>query len=162
MDLFDHDFLIALTCSMSAPVDGQQYLLELNWCAYNVRARRITEEVYLPVRPPAEVLPRLFPASTESAGIKQSDVEEAEDFRGIYQSFNKFVYEQIILNNSSFCLVSVGDDLIRRHLVAECQRCGLKPAHHFLKYFDIKAEFERCYPEANVGGSLSTMLKCRR
>ena len=162
MDLFDHDFLIALTCSMSMPVDGVAYLLELNWCAYNVKEKRVEHETYTLVRPPADILPGLFPASTEQTGIKQSDVESSEDFPSVYQRFNKFVYEQIILNNSSFCLVTVGDDLIRKHLVNECQRSGLKLAHHFLKYFDVRAEFERCYPEAKTSNSLSAMLKCER
>lgn len=150
MESLAHDYLVVLTASI---YQGQ--ILELYWCAYEVSSHKVTEESSVCVKPPAD-----FPLAQacEALGLVQQDIDEGDDWPSALQKFNMFVYENIILKNSTLCLVTLGDELLGRHIPDLCAKSGVKLAPHFSKSYVLESEFSHAYPEAN-STNLAVMLQ---
>lgn len=158
MEVEEPDFLVALTHTESP----DKRLLELNWCAYNIKNKTVSEESNIFINPSGEELEDIFANGdvTNETGVTIEDMQPAEELPSAMQKFNKFIYETIILQNSSFSIISNGDDLLTQLLPDECTRLGLKLAPHFSKYYDIFTEFEKTYPDSGSLSSVNDMLKC--
>mmetsp|Transcript_10649 Transcript_10649/g.20638 ORF Transcript_10649/g.20638 Transcript_10649/m.20638 type:complete len:448 (+) Transcript_10649:120-1463(+) len=154
MESLAHDYLVILTASVF-----QGHILELYWCAYEVSTRKVAEESSVCVKPPLD-----FPlaVASEALGLEQSEIDEGDDWPSALQKFNMFVYENIILKNSTLCLVTLGDELLGRDIPELCAKTGVKLAPHFSKCFVLETEFAHAYPEAKQNLTLAVMLQHTR
>lgn len=108
-----------------------------------MQSKSITHENSLFIRPSSEELSELTfePAS----GVAAQDLESAQDLSAVLFVFNKFICDEFILQNTHFCFITLGDELLSQVLPDECTRLGLKLAPHFLKSYELTQEFEKAY-----------------
>lgn len=152
----ESDYLVALSYSCNS--EGR--LLALSWCAYHIVNKTTNEESSLFIHPSGEEIEDLFSSSnlTDTTGLTLHDMESSQDLPSAMQCLNKALYENIILHNANFTLLTYKDNLLCQILPDECVRLGLKLAPHFHKYFDVCTEFEKRYPEAGPNLTLNKML----
>jgi len=156
MDIEEPDFLIALTHT----VTPESRLIELNWCAYDIKNQSAGEETHMFISPSGEELEDIFSSGdiTKETGVTIEDMENCVDLPAVMQHFNKVLYENIILQNANFGLVTVSEDLLSQVLPDECTRLGLKLAPHFLKHYYLPTEFQKCYSDGGEVYSVQEML----
>lgn len=156
MSFGELDFLVILTGCISP----NMRLLGLNWSIYDIINKKVKEEADVFLSPIGENISSMFSDTrlTDETGITPQDLEKSVEIKEALQSFNKAVYENIILESSSFSLVTLDDELLCRILPAETIKASIKLAPHFSKYFDLKSEFAKCYPNAQPISFLSEML----
>ncbi|OMJ83967.1 hypothetical protein SteCoe_13300 [Stentor coeruleus] len=152
----ESDYLVALSYSCNS--EGR--LLALSWCAYHIVNKTTNEESSLFIHPSGEEIEDLFTSSnlTDTTGLTLHDMESSQDLPSAMQCLNKALYENIILHNANFTLLTYKDNLLCQILPDECVRLGLKLAPHFHKYFDICNEFEKRYSDAGSNLTLNKML----
>ncbi|OMJ81822.1 hypothetical protein SteCoe_17644 [Stentor coeruleus] len=144
----ESDYLVALSYSCNS--EGR--LLALSWCAYHIINKTTNEESSLFIHPSGEEIEDLFSSSnlTDTTGLTLHDMESSQDLPSAMQCLNKVLYENIILHNANFTLLTYNDNLLCQILPDECIRLGLKLAPHFHKYFDICTEFEKKYSKSGL------------
>jgi len=150
------DFLVILTGCISP----NMRLLGLNWSIYDIINKKVKEEADVFLSPVGENISNMFSDTrlTDETGLTPQDFEKSVEIKEALQNFNKAVYENIILENSTFCLVTLDEELLCRILPAETTKAGIKLAPHFSKYFELKSDFTKCYPNAQPVSFLSEML----
>lgn len=85
--------------------------------------------------------------------------DAAKPLQSAVQEFNAYLYREFTSNNKDFCLVTFGDDHLKRWLRADAKRKGVKLVAHYSKYLDIKAEYQRQHPKAVCPPTLPELAK---
>jgi DNA polymerase III alpha subunit (gram-positive type) len=101
----DPDCLIAVTGTVY-----ESEILDLNWCAFDISKTEVIEEINVFIKPDREIgSPEDI---TMRTGIEPADLENAGDLNSAIKQFNSFIFEQMIMNNKAYILVTVGDQLL--------------------------------------------------
>ena len=131
-------------------------IIEMNWCAYDLKRQIVIDEVQHYVKP-LDFAGNLPEETTLRTNIRSEQLFSALSLFEVIQKFNDFLYLTFVRNNLSFCLVTLGDDLLCRVLPIEARETKIKLAYHYQQYFDIKEEFIKFSSNTNIT-SLKDML----
>lgn len=158
VDLLEYDFLVALTATTSALVEGRKCLLALHWAVVDVKRKAVSQP------DTAHVRPRFDPRVLRDLGEKP-DLESSihsEPLATVIQQvpptqFNKFIYDRFITNNLSFRIVTMGKELLGELLPYEAAAYGFKLVQHFQIYLNLQVAFEKHY-----GLSAGSLIEMRQ
>ena len=97
--------------------------------------------------------PVLLPYCTDLTGIKQGDVDEANELGEVLEEFSTFLED----NELEIMLVTDGPWDVDKFLVPECRRKGLAIPRWAKQWLDIRKKFAKCL-ELESWLNLSGML----
>jgi len=144
------DFLVPVHFQVSSGEGeggkGEQEVIEFPWAALDVAARQVTDDHRILVKPTAH--PTLSQACIQKTGVTQADVDAANPLQNAVQEFNAYLYKEFTANNKDFCLVTFGEEHLKRWLRADARRKGVKLVAHYSKFLDVGAEYKRQKPAA--------------
>lgn len=131
-------------------------IIEINWCAYDLKKQIVVDEVQYFVKP-LDFIGKLSEETIAKTNVRPENLFSAFSLYEVIQKFNDFLYLSFTRNNMIFCLVTFGDELLTKILPNEAKENKIKLAYHFHQYFEIKSEFAKFSNNQNVT-SLKNML----
>jgi len=131
-------------------------IIELDWCAFDIKKQQPFEEVQNFIKPNDGFI--LSQEQTVGTGVTQENLSEGSSLTSVLKNFIDTCFFNYTSKNKSFCLVTFGDQLLTKILPLEIRDLNIKLPQYFFQYFDILYEFKRFYPHTENVQTIPDML----
>lgn len=120
-------------------------ITEWPWVVYDVHSRIVVDAKQVFIAP--QWSPNPNPSPDQVANLN-TDVAFSPSLKDAVAKFDAYLYASFALQNKTFCLLADGPWDLRHLLLLEAARKAVSLAPHFRTFFNLRTEFERCYPGA--------------
>jgi RNA recognition motif. (a.k.a. RRM, RBD, or RNP domain) len=142
------DYLIVIDLEASGTDTynvNRSEITEWPWVVYDLRSRIIVDAKQVFIAP--QWSPNPNPTPDQVANLN-TDVAFSPSLKDAVAKFDAYLYSSFALQNKTFCLLADGPWDLRHLLLLEAARKAVSLAPHFRTFFNLRTEFERCYPGA--------------
>jgi len=121
----------------------------------NPQYTRITHKEQHYVTP--EYTSKLTPFCTQLTGITDETIKlYGKSVREAIHQFDNFIETE--MQNKRFCILTDGEWDLKQLLIRESKNKNIPLKSHFFKFFDMKKEYKKCFPNAQIR-SLASMVE---
>lgn len=120
-------------------------ITEWPWVVYDVKARIVVDAKQVFIAP--QWSPNPNPSPDQVSNLN-TDVAFSPSLKDAVIKFDAYLYQSFVCQNKTFCLLADGPWDLRHLLLLEAARKAVSLAPHFRTFFNLRTEFERCYPAA--------------
>lgn len=122
-------------------------IIEIGWCSFDLKKKEVIDECQIFVKPSNAFI--LTSEQTAQTGVTQENMMNGLSLKDALARFNDHCYYNYTSHNKTFCLATVGDEILTKLLPSEVRILGIKLPQYFFQFFDILNEFRRTYPQAD-------------
>lgn len=155
MAMLDYLVILDLEATCDDPTDPvRQEIVEWPWLVFDLHSRTVVDHKQIFVTPQWNSNPNPPP---EAVAALATDVAFANTLADAVAQFDNYLYHSFVLAARSFCLLTDGPWDLQNLLLHEAARKAVTLAPHFRSYFNLRAEYTRCYPAAPAPNDRQTM-----
>jgi inhibitor of KinA sporulation pathway (predicted exonuclease) len=120
-------------------------ITEWPWVVYDARNLLVVDAKQVFIAPQWSPNPNPSPEQVENL---DTDVAFSPSLKDAVAKFDAYLYSSFAVHHKTFCLLADGPWDLRHLLLLEAARKAVSLAPHFRTFFNLRTEFERCYPTA--------------
>jgi RNA recognition motif-containing protein len=152
----DYFVIMDLEAFCDDPTDvNRQEIIEWPWVVYDLRNRIVVDSKQIYIAPQWSANPNPNPDIVTGLG---TDVAFSPNLKDAVAKFDAYLFHSFSVNSKSFCLLTDGPWDLNELLVLEGARKAVPLAPHFRVFFDVRAEFARCYPDGPPASDRQTIV----